>query len=121
MKTDTSPFQIILYEGDGAAPLGGSERFALLSLLLDKGYAVMRVTGEEDGRLRAPAPEVPLMVIGAFGGSAPVLEDAGGRVAITTHDIGGLAPDAVLDLIEQGRIGDQRGLNQPGAPGMWKP
>lgn len=121
MKTDTSPLQVILYEGDGASPLAASHRFAVLSLLLDKGYAVMRVTGGESGGLRAPAPEIPLMVIGDFGGSAPALEDAGGRVEIATRDIGGLAPDAVLDLIEQGRIGDQRGLNQPGAPGMWKP
>ncbi|MBL9154360.1 MAG: ferredoxin family protein [Verrucomicrobiales bacterium] len=122
MKTETLPFQVVLYEGDGAQPLAPGDRFAVLSLLLDKGYAVRRVAGP--GQTTAPdlpSPAIPLIVIGDFGGAAPVLEDAAGRVSIATHDIGGLAPDAVLDLIEQGRIGDQRGLNQPGAPGMWKP
>ena len=85
-----------------------------LKALLDKGYAVMRVTSENARPIQPPAPEVPLVVIGHFGGSAPALEDAGGRTQIATHDIGGMTPDAVLDLIEQGRVGDQRGLNQPG-------
>lgn len=123
MKTATTPPHIVLYEGDGATPLAPSHRFSVMSLLLDKGYAVMRVTaGGGQGRaLQPPSPEIPLVVMGDFGGSAPDLEDVGGQIAIATHDIAGLSPDGVLNLIEQGRIGDQRGLNQPGAPGMWKP
>ncbi|MCB1063144.1 MAG: ferredoxin family protein [Verrucomicrobiae bacterium] len=120
MKNETHPIQVILYEGDGAQPLAASERFAVFSQLLDKGYAVMRVTAEK-ARLESPGVGIPLVVIGNFGGTAPALEDAAGQIEITTHDIGGLAPDAVLDLIEQGRVADQRGLNQPGVSGMWKP
>ncbi|MCB1229133.1 MAG: ferredoxin family protein [Verrucomicrobiae bacterium] len=121
MKNDIHPVQIILYEGDGAQALAPSERFALISQMLDKGYAVLRVTASESGSLPTLSPGIPLTVIGNFDGSAPDLEDAAGRTGITTHDISGLAVDAVLALIEQGRVADQTGLNQPGEAGMWKP
>lgn len=125
MKNDIHPFQVILYEGDGAKTMAASDRFALISQLLDKGYAVMRVSengaGNGSAKLQTPAAGIPLVVIGDFSGNAPSLEDAAGETSISTHDIGGLAPDAVLETIEQGRVADQRGLNQPGATGMWKP
>ncbi len=120
MKNEIHPLQVVVYEGDGANPLAASERFSLISLLLDKGYAVMRVAAG-GGHLQTPAADLPLVVVGDFGGSAPELEDAAGRTEIRTHDIRGLAPDAVLETIEQGRAADQRGLNQPGAAGAWKP
>lgn len=120
MKNEIHPVQVVLYEGDGAQSLAASERFALVSQMLDKGYAVLRVTTGQRA-VSTPSPEIPLVVIGDFGGTAPDLIDAAGLTGITTHDIGGLAPDAVLETIEQGRVADQRGLNQPGAAGMWKP
>jgi NAD-dependent dihydropyrimidine dehydrogenase PreA subunit len=120
MKNEINPFQVLLYEGDGASELSAELRFSLCTTLLDKGYAVTRITS--DSKVVAqPSPHVPMLVLGDFGGTAPDLEDSAGEQKLTTRDIAGLETDAVLDLIEQGRADDQTGLNQPGAPGMWKP
>ena len=122
MKNEIHPLQVVIYEGDGAEAIAASERFAITSLLLDKGYAVMRVQGETSGaRVSPPAPGIPLAVIGRFPGGAPDLEDASGQSEIRTHDVDGLTADAVLDLIETNRETDATGLNQPGANGAWKP
>ena len=120
MKNDIHPFQVLLYEGDGAAELEDDTRFSIFTTLLDKGYAVTRITS--GGNLVAqPSPHIPMLVLGDFGGNAPPLEDAAGQLALETKDISGMEAEAVLDLIEKGRAADQTGLNQPGAQGMWKP
>lgn len=121
MKNEIHPLQVVIYEGDGAEPITPSDRFAITSLLLDKGYAVMRVPAESNADVSRPGPEIPLAVIGRFPGGAPALEDAGGQTKIQTHDINGLPPESVLDLLDQGRAGDETALNQPGAGGAWKP
>ena len=81
--------------------------------LLDKGYTVTRSS------LGAPAmPQVErnLLVLGAFEGKAPALEDATGKITIDTCDITGLEPDAIVALVDKSR-GEQT-MNEPG---NWKP
>ncbi len=109
-------FEILLYEGNGAAEISGSQRFAIVAGLLDKGYKVTRVagaanvsSGERPGRY---------LVLGDFAGAAPELESTDGNSDIATCDISGLADAAILDLVEQHRIGLDQPLNQPG---NWKP
>ena len=120
MKNDINPFQVVLYEGTGATELADELRFSICATLLDKGYAVTRVTAGSRISTR-PSADLPMLVLGDFGGNAPELEDAAGETELATRDISGLESEAVVDLIEQGRTNDQTGLNQPGEPGMWKP
>jgi Pyruvate/2-oxoacid:ferredoxin oxidoreductase delta subunit len=108
----TPGIHILLYEGSGAAPLAADRRFGILTGLLDLGYSVSR-TG---AGACLSAGEDTLVVLGDFSGAAPVLEDAGGKVNITTRDISGLDAAAVASLVENAR-GEQP-MNQPG---RWKP
>ena len=57
---DQSTLRIVLYEGDGAQPLEAADRFAAMSALLEKGFAVTRVAG--GGRV-APADRTALLVL----------------------------------------------------------
>ena len=43
---DQTALRIVLYEGSGAQPLEANDRFAAMTGLLEKGFAVTRVTGE---------------------------------------------------------------------------
>jgi len=105
--------QIILYEGTGSTRLPDDRRFAILTGLLDLGYAVSR-TG---AGAFLPADESTLVVLGEFaGGTAPALEDTNGRIGITSHDITVMDAASVAALVEKSR-GD-RPMNQPG---QWKP
>jgi hypothetical protein len=47
-----------------------------------------------------PHDDRSLLVLGAFEGKAPALEDATGLVSIDTRDITGLDPDAIVALVE---------------------
>ena len=62
---DQTTHRIVLYEGGGAQPLEANDRFAAMTALLEKGFAVTRVTGE--GRV-APADRTSLLVLGRFDG-----------------------------------------------------
>ena len=83
----------------------------MMASLLDRGYAV-RVAGRGGRVLGAGA----LVVVGEFGGNAPMLEDAAGERAIETLDISGLEDGKVADAVDRQR--GERVMNQPG---MWKP
>jgi Pyruvate/2-oxoacid:ferredoxin oxidoreductase delta subunit len=63
-----------------------------------------------------PHDDCSLLVLGAFEGKAPALEDAAGQITIDTRDITGLEPDAIISLVEKSR-GDKP-MNEPG---KWKP
>lgn len=109
-------FEILLYEGSGAAAISGKQRFGIVAGLLDKGYTVTRVS---DAANRSSSEKAErYLVLGDFAGSAPDLEAADGSAEIATRDICGLDQNAVLDLVEQHRIGLDQPLNQPG---NWKP
>ena len=99
--------RIVLYEGEGAQVLGAEERFAALSGLLERGFAVTSASGE---RAVAPADAARTVVLGRFGGNAPDVDGAQAR------DITGLGAAQIADLVETARA-------EAGAPkhGEWKP
>jgi Pyruvate/2-oxoacid:ferredoxin oxidoreductase delta subunit len=103
--------RIVLYEGSGATPLDGAERFTAINALLEKGYAVTRCAAD---RLVAPADKSPLLVLGRFGGQPP--EVAESDVPLRFHDITALAPAQLGDVVETVR-------NETNAAkhGAWKP
>jgi Pyruvate/2-oxoacid:ferredoxin oxidoreductase delta subunit len=115
IKTDAQPFLVLLYEGDGAAPLPAETRFHLVSQLLDRGYAVTRTSATPDPTTTSSrlSDHNHLLVLGDFAGHAPALEDRAGQVAIETRDLNGLDLSGILDTVETFR--DDRPLNQPAA------
>ncbi|MBB5030548.1 ferredoxin family protein [Prosthecobacter vanneervenii] len=107
------PLRVVLYEGNGSIQLSTESRTRVMMALLDKGYAVTR---SGSGATSMPHDERSLLVLGAFEGKAPALEDASGRISIDTRDITGLEPDAIVALVDKSR-GDKT-MNEPG---KWKP
>src|SRR5688572_17202784 len=109
---DESTVRVVLYEGEGAAPLESNDRFAAMSALLERGYAVTRST--QNGRV-APQDRGALVVLGKFA-SPPAGEDAAGAVNLRFHDITGRDTAGITALVEEERAA--LGASQPGA---WKP
>jgi len=103
--------RIILYEGSGAEPLDGATRFAAVSALLEKGYAVTRSAAD---RPVAPADRSPLLVLGRFGGQPP--EAAESDIPLRFQDISALAPAQLGDLVETVRTESRAAQH-----GAWKP
>ena len=110
------PLRVVLYEGAGSIPLPAEARAQVMASLLDKGYAVTRVTPERGASLAED--DHTLLVLGSFENGAPVVEDAAERRAVAARDIGGLDAVAVMHLVEEFRAALGRPMNQPGA---WKP
>ncbi len=111
MSLSTPSLRVVLYEGSGAQPLESADRYSAMSALLEKGYAVTR--GATD-RPVSPADRSPLLVLGRFGGQPP--EVAESDVPLRFHDITGLAPAQLGDVVETTR-------SETGAAkhGEWKP
>lgn len=109
---DESTVRVVLYEGEGATPLEAGDRFAAMSALLERGFAVTRST--QQGRV-APQEKGALVVLGRFG-SRPEGEDAAGAVNLRFHDITGRDAAGITALVEQERA--SVGAREPGA---WKP
>jgi len=80
------PLRVLLYEGGGSIPLPAAARAAVMMALLDKGYAVTR-SGQGAGAM--PHDDRSLLVLAAFTGAVPALEDATGQIHIDTRDITG--------------------------------
>jgi Pyruvate/2-oxoacid:ferredoxin oxidoreductase delta subunit len=111
---DQTTLRIVLYEGNGAQPLEKSDRFAAMTALLEKGFAVTRVAGE--GRV-APADGASLLVLGRFeGGAAPEAEDSAGQVNVRFQDIAGLDAVRVAETVESVRAETNTAKH-----GDWKP
>jgi Pyruvate/2-oxoacid:ferredoxin oxidoreductase delta subunit len=109
---DETTVRVVLYEGDGAAALEANDRFAAISALLERGYAVTRST--QGGRV-APQENGAMVVLGRFA-NTPQAEDAAGAVNVRFHDISNRDAAAITALVEQER--SALGGSQPGA---WKP
>lgn len=107
------PLRVILYEGVGSIALPADARAKVMMTLLDKGYAVTR---SGHGASAMPHDDRSLLVLGTFEGAAPTLEDITGQIHIDTRDITGLAPDAIVSLVEKTR--SDKPMNEPG---KWKP
>jgi Pyruvate/2-oxoacid:ferredoxin oxidoreductase delta subunit len=113
LKNETV-LRIVLYEGKDAQPLPAPDRFATMTSLLERGFAVTRVAA--NGRV-APADGSEVLVLGNFGGSklAPA-EDVKTRASIRFHDIGGSEINRVAELVESTRV-EARAAKH----GDWKP
>jgi Pyruvate/2-oxoacid:ferredoxin oxidoreductase delta subunit len=109
---DETTVRVVLYEGDGAAALEANDRYATMSALLERGYAVTRST--QGGRV-APQEKGAMVVLGRFA-KTPEAEDAAGAVNVRFHDIGNRDVAGITALVEQERTA--LGGSQPGA---WKP
>src|SRR5437773_9932039 len=111
---DQTPLRIVFYEGEGAQPLDAPGHFAAVTALLEKGYAVTRVSGE--GSV-APVDRASLLVLGRFdGGKPPHAADAGGEVTVTFQDITGFDTQRITETIETNRINVNAAKQ-----GDWKP
>jgi Pyruvate/2-oxoacid:ferredoxin oxidoreductase delta subunit len=108
------PLRVILYEGIGSIPLPPEARATVMAALLDKGYAVTRSGTRGSGAISED--DRGLLVLGAFEGRTPALEDATGRITIETRDITGLDASNVVSLVEKAR-----GTTPMNEPGKWKP
>jgi Pyruvate/2-oxoacid:ferredoxin oxidoreductase delta subunit len=112
--TATSSLRVVLYEGQGAEPLPAPDRFAALTALLEKGFAVTRV--REGGRVAAQ-DRSSLLVLGRFAdGHAPEAEDAAGEVSVRFQDISDRDGAQLAELAESARAGSQAFKH-----GEWKP
>lgn len=107
------PLRVVLYEGTGSIALPAEARAKVMMALLDKGYAVTR-SGQ--GSNAMPHDDRSLLVLGAFEGHAPTLEDHTGSIRIDTRDITGLDAEAIVSLVEK-----SRGTTPMNEPGKWKP
>ncbi len=106
--------RVVLYEGVGSQPLTGEARFAAISALLEKGFAVTRANGQSKSK---SAHRGPLLVLGQFaGGHAPSLEDSAGEVQLETRDITGLSREQLVETVEQVRAATGAVLQSE-----WKP
>jgi Pyruvate/2-oxoacid:ferredoxin oxidoreductase delta subunit len=111
---DQTTLRIVLYEGEGSEPLPASDRFDVLSTLLDRGF---RVTRAGDERPLAANGQAALLVLGRFNeGRAPMAEDAEGRAEIRFQDIRGFDAARVGDRVETARL-ERKAIQ----PGEWKP
>jgi len=113
LKEQTT-LRVVLYEGSGAQPLEANDRFAAVTGLLEKGFAVTRVTGE--GRV-APADRTSLLVLGCFdGGTPPEAEATDGPVSVRFQDIAGFDANRVAETVEAVRAETNAAKH-----GDWKP
>src|SRR5881394_767918 len=111
---DQTTLRVVLYEGRGSQPLENPDRFAALTALLEKGFAVTRVAGE--GRV-APADRASLLVLGRFdGGPPPQAEDTHGQVSVRFKDIAGFDANRVAETVESVRAETDAAKH-----GDWKP
>ena len=111
---DQSILRVLLYEGQGAQPLDEADSFSVLSALLEKGYAVTRITGA--GRV-APADGASLLVLGRFNGAAPTsAEAADGQENVSFQDITGLDHGRIAEVVETNRLRTNAAQH-----GVWKP
>jgi len=99
--------RIVLYEGSGTQPFAAGERFAALSALLEKGFAVTATRGD---RPMAPADTSSAIVFGRFESDAPQFD--GARI----QDISGFSPEKLADVVETARAEVNAAKH-----GEWKP
>jgi Pyruvate/2-oxoacid:ferredoxin oxidoreductase delta subunit len=107
--------RVVLFEGRGSRPLAPPDRFAIVSALLQAGYAVTSV------RQGAPVPsdrgEGPTAVLGLFDAPPPAEAlDAATGARVFFRDLDGHDSHAVLALLEPVHVG--AGSARPGG---WKP
>ncbi len=98
--TTQSTLRVVLYEGANAQPLEAGDRFAALSALLEKGFAVTRVSG---GRV-APHDRGSMLVLGKFaGGGSLATEGLSAETPVRFQDITGFDTNRIRESAESAR------------------
>jgi Pyruvate/2-oxoacid:ferredoxin oxidoreductase delta subunit len=111
---DQKTLRVVLYEGQGAQALSAEARFAAMSALLDKGFAVTRVTA---GSNVAAGDLSDLLVLGQFtNGNISEHLDESDPVKVRVENITGFGLEQIGATVEQARLG-----NQFARHGDWKP
>ena len=110
---DQTTLRIVLYEGVGGEPLEPTARFGAMTALLEKGFAVARVTGE--GAVAA-ADGAPLLVFGRLGEQSRILQDAGTNAGVRFQSADGFDAPRFVEAAEAARA-EVNAVRQ----GEWKP
>ena len=110
---DQTTLRIVLYEGLGGEPLEPTARFGAMTALLEKGFAVARVTGE--GAVAA-ADGAPLLVFGRLGEQSPILKDARTNAGVRFQSAEGFDAPRFVEAAETVRA-EVNAVRQ----GEWKP
>lgn len=98
---DQSTLRVVFYEGADAQPLEAADRFAAMTALLEKGFAVTRAVA--GGRV-APHERGSLLVLGKFaGGRAPSAESVSAETPVRFADITGLDASRIAETVETTR------------------
>lgn len=107
LKTETT-LRVVLYEGEGAQPFDSQQRFAAMSALLERGFAVSRTVEN-----RASTDGNSMLVIGKFNGRIP---DANGNSSLHFHNVTDCDPSAIAETVES-----IREKTNAAKHGVWKP
>jgi Pyruvate/2-oxoacid:ferredoxin oxidoreductase delta subunit len=107
--------RIVLYEGAGSRSIADADRFAILAMLLQGGYAVTSV--RSGSRATPDGVRSPFLVLGRFDQALPRQASADtDDVPVFFRDLGGIEPAAVAALVES--VHREAGTVRPGG---WKP
>jgi Pyruvate/2-oxoacid:ferredoxin oxidoreductase delta subunit len=106
---EQASLRVVLYEGHGAQALEAQDRFAAMTALLERGYAITRSNG--NGRV-APHDRTDMLVLGRFeNGAVPSSENG-----VRFHEIDGLDANGIAVLADAARTETQAYKH-----GDWKP
>ncbi|HEY2951528.1 MAG TPA: ferredoxin family protein [Verrucomicrobiae bacterium] len=108
-----STLRVVLFEGPDSQPLGSADRFAALTALLEKGFAVTRAV--EGGRV-TPHERGALLVIGRFAGRTPEAEGVSAGTTVRFQDITSLDAAHITETAEAVRVETSAAKH-----GDWKP
>ncbi len=110
MALTEAALHVVLFEGDGAEPLPAGDRYAAMSALLEKGFAVSSTSRNQ---LEKP-DRGPLLVLGRFAAEPPDTEAR--QAGVRFHNIAGLNPIAIAETVETVRAEGASAKH-----GEWKP
>jgi Pyruvate/2-oxoacid:ferredoxin oxidoreductase delta subunit len=106
--------RVVLYEGQGAQPLEPADRFTAMSGLLEKGYAVTRVSPNANV---AGGDQSEMLVLGQFAeGHISFEADDSDPVKVRMENITGFDWERIAATVEQARAENHAALH-----GEWKP
>ena len=111
---DQSTLRVVLYEGDGAQPVAGADRFNAMQALLQKGFSV---TQTRAGQRVSSTGSGPVLLLGRFEGNATPQVDSGTSTArVLTRNISCLDANGIVEASES-----VRAESQAAKQGDWKP
>lgn len=106
--------RVLLYEGDGGAPLEIAERLSLMTALLEHGYSVGRVVA---GETLPDLGHRELIVLGKFDGQLPQgLASSSDELALHVRDIAGATREQTMEQVRE--ICERAGFSTAAG---WKP